>query len=369
MAYSTGFQDKTAELLTKTEIVAGVQHPMEALADPYPVEHDDRPFGYISALELLQKQLQHESETGWKLACLPRIYKVTEVKIEENGDAAMADGDSSVPKHAFPSLAVPTTVSPGHKPIYPETYFSIYAEQDIETVPKMNNIAASLIRDTIADTINVLDFNRNAVAKFLIELDCFFAPGTFAARGTAFDKIRDIPAGQPTWKPEDMVVDAIFAQMLLLPSAEHKLVFYHSVITESCKLAPAAIAPTLGRAIRYLYRSIDYMDLELAYRFLDWFSHHLSNFDFRWKWAEWTEDVDSSAVSMKKAFIVAAIDKEIRLSFTKRIRETLPKEYHKLIPTGKEKDVPDFKFNNPGKSIHIYQNVKSLTCHRHAICD
>ena len=40
------------------------------------------------------------------------------------------------------------------------------------------------------------------------------------------------------------------------------------------------------------------------------------------------------------------IDKEIRLSFAKRIRETLPEPYHPLIPAGKEKDIPEYKYNN-----------------------
>jgi nuclear cap-binding protein subunit 1 len=62
-------------------------------------------------------------------------------------------------------------------------------------------------------------------------------------------------------------------------------------------------------------------------------------------------DVNGSSINTKLAFLVGVIDKEIRLSFTKRIRETLPKEYHMLIPEGKEKDVPDFKYSNPGKSV------------------
>jgi hypothetical protein len=61
------------------------------------------------------------------------------------------------------------------------------------------------------------------------------------------------------------------------------------------------------------------------------------------------EDVDLSPVNPKKAFIVAAIDKEIRLSFAKRIRETLPEPYHKLIPEGKFKDTPDFKYKDERK--------------------
>lgn len=48
----------------------------------------------------------------------------------------------------------------------------------------------------------------------------------------------------------------------------------------------------------------------------------------------------------KKAFIMSILDKEIRLSFAKRIRETVPHQYHFLITEGKFKDVPDYKYNS-----------------------
>ena len=93
--------------------------------------------------------------------------------------------------------------------------------------------------------------------------------------------------GKSTWKPEDLAIDAVFSLIFRLPTPEHKLIYYHSIITETCKIAPGSIAPSLGRAIRFLYKNLEVMDVELLQRFVDWFSHHLSNFDFRWKWAEW----------------------------------------------------------------------------------
>jgi nuclear cap-binding protein subunit 1 len=291
---SAGLVQKAQELLDKTEIIAMVQHPFEDLADPYPIDNADRPFGYLSALELLQKQLVAEAENGWKLGCIPRLYKRPEQAPPAEGNADQVMGNSADaggqprPKHEFPALNIPSPVNPGSRPVFSETYFSIYADQDIESVPRTSDIAASVIRDAIVDTINVMDFNRIAVAKYLIEIDHFFAPGTFLKRATPFDRIREVAGETSAWKPEDMIVDALFSQMLLLPSAEHRLVYYNSVITEACKVAPAAIAPTLGRAIRFLFRHIDCMDLELSYRFLDWFAHHLSNFEFRWKWTEWS---------------------------------------------------------------------------------
>jgi nuclear cap-binding protein subunit 1 len=72
-----------------------------------------------------------------------------------------------------------------------------------------------------------------------------------------------------------------------------------------------------------------------------------------------TEFLDAPNLHPKKAFIIGAIDKEIRLSFARRIRDTLPKPYHFLIPQSKEDDVPEFKYRNEktpyareGREVH-----------------
>ena len=59
-----------------------------------------------------------------------------------------------------------------------------------------------------------------------------------------------------------------------------------------------------------------------------------------------TEDVALPDVHSKKAFIHAALDKEIRLSFAQRIKGTIPEPYQALISEAKEKDSPDFKFSD-----------------------
>lgn len=256
---------------------------------------------------------------------------------------------ANAPKHALPTISIPSTVITGPRPLFPEVYFSVYADQEVESVPSTDSVASSLIRDGLTDTINGLHFNRNATARYLIDLDCYFADDTFVKRATPFDELRNAAPGKSTWKPEDVAVDIVFAQLFQLPAPEHKLVYYHSVLTEACKLAPAAIAPSLGRAIRYLYNNSPRMDLQLSFRFLDWFSHHLSNFGFTWKWAEWSDDCGLSDLHPAKWFLRGALDKEVRLSFAQRIQKTLPEPYQPLIGPEKEKDVPDFKFNNSGK--------------------
>lgn len=276
---ASGFEAQANTLLEKTDIIASAPHALEALVDPYPGSGDDAGHEAQSIISLLQKQLQTEAAQSWELACLPRPWRTAPLKDPNEPPTPT--------KHPLPPVTVPSSVSPGIRSQLPEIYFSVYADQDVETVPPTSSIASLILRDSLVDTINTLDYNRNATAKFLIDVDCYFAPDTFVKRATPFDRLKEVEEGRSTWKPEDVAVDAVFSQLLQLPTAEHKLVYYHAVLTESCKIAPAAIAPSLGRAIRYLYRNVDAMDLELEYRFMDWFTHHLSNFGFTWKWTEW----------------------------------------------------------------------------------
>lgn len=349
---ATGLETLANSLLEKTDVIASTPHALESLVDPFPSLEAGGATSSESALALLQKHMQEEAKNNWELACLPRAWKIPKTEGEE-------DPLPSAQKHLFPTINIPPTILTGPHPIYPEMYFSVYSDQELFTVPPSTDSSALLIRDACTDTINALDFNRGETAKFLVNIDCYFAPNTFVKRGTPFDKLAEVVVGdKQMWKPEDVIVDACFAQLFNLPVPDHKLVYYHSILTEACKLAPAAVAPSLGRAIRFLYRNVERMDIELEHRFLDWFAHHLSNFGFTWKWTEWEEDVKLNDINPKKAFIVDALDKEIRLSFAQRIRGTLPARYWDLIGEERERDVPAFKFED--ESVRFSAEAKEL---------
>lgn len=391
------WRQRAADLMEKTDVIASEPHALQGLMDPChhglkgsgagdedAEDGDEGPVPAESLISLLQKQLQNEAASGWPLTCLPRIAKrpleAIAKQCKQGGDRDRdrdpdgdRDGDEPQPdqepqgpqpltKLALPAIAVPKTVIAGPQPLFPEVYFSVYGawvNEDATTapssaaaaaflphsVPPLTNVASSLVRDALVDTVNGLHFNRNVTARFLIDIDCYFADETFVKRATPFDRLRDVEPGRSTWKPEDVAVDTVFAQLFQLPQPEHKLVYYHAVLAEACKIAPAAIAPSLGRAIRFLYRNSPRMDLELVSRFVDWFAHHLSNFGFTWKWAEWADDVQLPDLHPHKAFILAAIDKEIRLSFAQRIKNTLPDPYKALIRPEMELDGPTFKYS------------------------
>ncbi|KAJ6785434.1 hypothetical protein PWT90_10319 [Aphanocladium album] len=344
------FRQKAAELMDKTDIIASEPHALHALVDPYHTKSgEESPTASASVLVLLQKQLQAEAARDWELSCLPRPWQMP------LDDAELQEKLKDARKHAIPAISIPANMAAGPRALFPEVYLSVYSEQDdVESVPGTEHIASSLIRDVLVDTVNGLNYNRNATARFLMDIDCYFADGTFVKRATPFDELRSIGgSNRSTWKPEDVAVDTVFSQLFLLPTPECKLVYYHSVLTEACKLAPAAIAPSLGRAIRYLYRNNPRMDLELSYRCVNWFSHHLSNFGFTWKWAEWSDDAGLSDLHPAKWFLNGALDKEIRLSFAQRIQKTLPEAYRHLIGPEKEQDVPVFKYKNPDTPFSV----------------
>jgi hypothetical protein len=97
-----------------------------------------------SIIGLLQRQLQGEAADGWKLSCIPRVFeprsKATDVA---DGEANGSAETSSAPQHVFPTINIPSPVNPGPKPLFPEIFFSLYADQEIESVPPTSNIAAS----------------------------------------------------------------------------------------------------------------------------------------------------------------------------------------------------------------------------------
>ena len=62
----------------------------------------------------------------------------------------------------------------------------------------------------------------------------------------------------------------------------------------------------LALATELLFERLDTMSKTATDRFINWFGHHLSNFQFRWSWDEWA-DCLSQGTFDKKYFFVANI--------------------------------------------------------------
>ena len=193
------------------------------------------------------------------------------------------------------------------------------------------------------DTITQLTFNRKECSRLLIDLQSYFPTGLFHHPGLPVKSLPQPNPLRPKYKLEDVLIDTLFAQLFTLPRPPTREVYYAGVITEITKLAPGDVAPTLGRAIRSLYDTLDNLKGEVNMRFSSWFALHLSNFGFTYKWEEWyfstrvnsflrMEDLKVAGNSRKKVFLRETIDKEVRLSYLERIQRTLPEEYFQVFP-------------------------------------
>lgn len=252
------------------------------------------------------------------------------------------DRDLAAPQlHTFPAVNVPAAaeLKEYNEAFYktPRLYFRSYMPAPVESVPAPDTVEGVLMRDISLDIIANMDFNRKEVTRQLITLDLFFAGRTFAEPGIAFDRLESLQAeGVSTWKVEDVAVEAVLDAMFHLPDVDYPNAYLHAVLIEACVMAPQAIAPVFGRAIRFIFRHIETLDAELFFRFIDWFSQHLSNFAFTWKWKEWLDYVSLPEDHPKRVFIQQLILKEVRLSYPQRVRETLPEEYLSFVP-----DIPE----------------------------
>jgi len=178
-----------------------------------------------------------------------------------------------------------------------------------------NTVSGWTLRSLVLDMINIYEVNRKEAARLLLGLARYITGGTFKSEGS-----------ESTLSLESLLINTLLSTMLTLPHSPQKLIYYGSVITELCKLAPNAVAPPVGRAVRKIFNLLgeDGLDIEIARRTTEWFSVHLSNFGFQWMWKEWIPDLELAAAHPRRAFMRHLVELEVRLAYHDRILQTLP---------------------------------------------
>ncbi|KAK9495157.1 MIF4G like-domain-containing protein [Lipomyces doorenjongii] len=342
---SDEMKKNATELFEKSKDYKHSAIKAEELLNPF--VDGETPYRLSDSLELLQLQLSNLVAANWELQLLYDYSTVAPA--------------SEFEKHSIEELQLPEKLSAWNSSKSPEVFLKFYTNEQVETTPPVDRIESTIFRDLLTDTLINLNFNRQEVARQLIWFDNFLRPGLFAPREMSLEKLSQAKPGSSTWKPEDIAIEAVLAGLFRLPQSLLKPVYFHSVLIEACILAPHAIAPVFGRAIRFLYSHLEHLDVQVIYLYADWFSHHLSNFGFTWKWREWTEDLNLNELNPKRVFFRELIYKELRLSFPQRITETLPDEFSDLVHEGD--DVPPFQFALPDEpyseqSRLVLQNIR-----------
>ena len=124
---TSSLEQRAADLLEKTGVIAAAPHPFGNVADPYKISKDADGPRSSSVISLLHTQLQAEAAQGWPLSVIPRPFVRTTPHDADGSEEMLLDA-----KQVFPSIVVPQDVHAGSTPLFPEVHFSVFADQDIE---------------------------------------------------------------------------------------------------------------------------------------------------------------------------------------------------------------------------------------------
>ncbi len=101
-------------------------------------------------------------------------------------------------------------------------------------------------------------------------------------------------------------------------------------------------------------------------RFASWFAYHLSNFQFRWSWDDWSNALTLDPLHPKPKFIREALLRCMRLSYHLQVIESVPDSFHEFAP---EMPSPENKYTKegsgslPGTTIaHTLMNAIKEKC-------
>lgn len=238
------------------------------------------------------------------------------------------------------------------------------------TVPEPGTPAAAVLRSMISDMVDLYVANRKECAFALLNLPLFLRRGTFGGHvelscGIFGEEDASWAESEGQWSLEDVLVETVLSTALQLPNAPHKELYYSSLLREIVSAAPQQVAPSLGRTMRRFHAAFGAarVDGEVIRRIADWFSVHLSNFNFTWAWPEWIGDAERAWPQAQRAFIRRLVELEVRLAYYDRIRDTLPVELLDVVMPPDE-PAPEFTYaraDNPyhAQAMQLYNSVKA----------
>ncbi|THH13322.1 hypothetical protein EW146_g6881 [Bondarzewia mesenterica] len=235
---------------------------------------------------------------------------------------------------------------------WPDLYIRLFENS---VTPDPTSPAGYAVRTDLLDIVDIFEVNRKECARLLVEYPKWTIEGTFKPKPGPHDSSERVPIPGRDWELESSVIETILGIQYLLPETRGKPIYYITLITELCKLSPQTVGPAVGKSIRRLYSYLaDGLDVEVARRFAEWFSVHMSNFGFQWVWKEWIPDLALTAQHPKRVFVRRALEFEIRLSYFDRVLKTLPEPFQdpSALAMPDQAPGPEYDYDDPATPHH-----------------
>uniref|UniRef100_A0A0R3X3V2 Nuclear cap-binding protein subunit 1 n=1 Tax=Hydatigena taeniaeformis TaxID=6205 RepID=A0A0R3X3V2_HYDTA len=180
------------------------------------------------------------------------------------------------------------------------------------TLPGAHTIERFLVDEQIHIILETMHFNRAMCARTLLNLQ--------TRAKLALDY---------------MIVEAIFADIFRLPKPPVRhgnLLFYASLLIQLCNEAANTIPLVLAQATGTLFERLDSMKPVCIARFVEWFSFHLTNYQLKWSWRDWSRALEEPVMSPRRWFISETLCRLVRYSYYENVKQHLPRSFHCLLP-------------------------------------
>ncbi|KAH7730165.1 Nuclear cap-binding protein subunit 1 [Aphelenchoides avenae] len=266
---------------------------LQVWSKPEPHEQEDY-------MDCLWAQLQKLKEDKWCERHITRVYVAF--------DSVLSDAL----QHNLPSITMPAYSLEAKYPL-PRVVFRLFAYTDCPdnepVLPGSHAIERFLVEEDLSWIISTNHLNFRECAKALLN---------YHRRDT-------VPLNY-------VIVEVIFSQLFRLPETPQLEIFYGALLIELCRVQADSMPQVLAQAAELLYRRVDTIQLFCLDRFVDWFSYHLSNFQYRWSWEEWADCLEMDSLHPRLIFVREVIEKCMRLSYHKKMAEILPPDFKHVIP-------------------------------------
>lgn len=133
------------------------------------------------------------------------------------------------------------------------------------------------------------------------------------------------------YKHEPLLAEVLFSQLLKVPKPRHKPLAYATLMVDLCKLLPA-FPRSMSTCVRECFSRMKALDPQLRLRLAEWQAYHMSNYDFMWPWAKWSQVLTAGAADPQRRYVITLMSRLIRLSYYDRVHSVIPDDFKPLLP-------------------------------------